>query len=75
MIFCWHTSGAQTDKRSHFPVQFGQPNPLEEGMNQFSDTKVASQRCYIELFDEKLTKFTSFKDHNLVHSIRIVVYN
>ena len=39
------------------------------------DTKVASQRCHMELFDEKLMESTTFGDHNLVHSIRIVACN
>ena len=41
-------------------------------MSQCSDTKVASQRCYMHLFNEKLTESTAFGDHNLVHSIRTV---
>ena len=37
------------DKGSHCLTQLGPPNPLEECMSQFSDTKVASQGCHIEL--------------------------
>ena len=56
-------------------MQFSLPNPLEECMSQFLDTKVASQRCHMELFYEKLTESTILGDYNLVHSIRIAVYN
>ena len=56
-------------------MQFGLPNPLEEYMSQFLDTKLGSQRCYMELFNENLTKFTTFGDHNLVHYIIIAVGN
>ena len=56
-------------------MQLGLTNPLEECMSQFSDTKVASQRCHMELFNEKLMESTTFGDYSLVHSIRIAVYN
>ena len=56
-------------------MQLGPPNPLEKYMSQFYDTKVANQRCHMELIDEKLMESTTFGDHNLVHSIRIVVCN
>ena len=35
-------------------MKLGPPNPLEECMSQFSDTKLGSQRCHMELCDEKL---------------------
>ena len=54
-------------------MQLGPPNPLEKCMSQFSDTKVASQRCYMELFNKKLIESTTPGDHNFVHSIRIAV--
>ena len=44
-------------------------------MSQFSDTKVASQRCHMELFGEKLMESTTFGDYSLVHSIIIAVCN
>ena len=56
-------------------MQLELPNPLEKYMSQFSDTKVASQRCQMELFNENLTVFNAFGAHNLVHSIKIVAYN
>ena len=31
--------------------------------------------CYMELFDEKLTEYTTFGNHSLVHYIRIVACN
>ena len=34
-------------------MQLGPPNPLEECISQFLDTKVASQRCHMELFNEE----------------------
>ena len=63
------------DKKSYCLIQLGPPNPLDEYMSQFSDTVVASQTCKMELFDKKLIESTIFGDHNLVHSIRIVVCN
>ena len=63
------------DKGSHCLTQLGPLNPLEECISQFSDIKVASQRCHMELFNEKLTKSTTFGDHNLVHSIKIMLCN
>ena len=51
------------------------PNSLKEYMSQFSDTNMASQRCYIKLFDENLVNSTAFGDHSLVHYIRIAVCN
>ena len=62
-------------KGSHCLMQLGPPNPLKECISQFLDTKVAIQRCHMELFDEKLTESTTFGDYNLVYFIRIVVYN
>ena len=44
-------------------------------MSQFPDTKVASQRCHMELFDDMLMKCTTFGNHNLAHFIRIVACN
>ena len=44
-------------------------------MSQFSDTKVANQKCHMEHFDEKLMESSAFADHNLAHSIRILVCN
>ena len=63
------------DKVSHYCTQLGPPNPLEECMSQFLDTKVASQMCYMKHFDDKFTKSTTFRNHNLVHSIRIAAIN
>ena len=56
-------------------MQLGAPNPLEECMSQFSDTNVARKRCHIELFNEKLPKFTTIVYHNLVYFIRIAASN
>ena len=56
-------------------MHLGPPNPLEECMSQFLDTKLASQRWHMELFDEKLTKSTTFGDRSLVNSIGIEVCN
>ena len=56
-------------------MKLGLTNPLEECISQFSDTKVASQRCHMELFKEKLMESTTFGDYSLVHSIKIAVNN
>ena len=56
-------------------MQLGPLNPLEECISQFSDTKVASQRCHIELFGEKLTKCTALGENNLVTSIITAVHS
>ena len=69
VLFFFNTSSAQMDKISHSLMQLGGPNPLEECMSQFKDTKVASQRCHKEIFDKKLTKSTSLEDYNLVHPL------
>ena len=61
------------EKESHYRMQLGPPNPLVECITQSLDTKVARKRCHMELFDDKLTRSTSFGNQNLVHSIRIVV--
>ena len=53
-------------------MQLGLPDPLEEYVNQFLDTKVARQYYHMELFDKELIKPTALGDHNLVHSIKIV---
>ena len=47
------------NKGSHCLTQIGPPNPFEECMSQFLDTKVESQRCYMELFDKKLMESTA----------------
>ena len=74
-FFCLHTNYAKTSKRSHCITQLGPLNLLQECISLFPDAKEASQRYHIGLLYEKLTKSTSFRDHNLVHSIRIAVYN
>ena len=51
-------------------MQLGLPDPLEECMSQFKYTKVASQWCHIELFDEKLVKSITLGDYNLFHFIK-----
>ena len=63
------------DKGSHCFTQLGPSNLLEEYMSQFLDTKVASQRYHMELFDKKLLETTAFEDHNLVYTIKIVSCN
>ena len=75
IVFFLGTSSIQIDKGSYCLIQLGLTNPLEKCKTYFPDTKVASQRCHMELLKQKLTKLTTLGDHNLVQSIRIMVYN
>ena len=63
------------DEWSYYIMQLGPPNPLEECTSQLLDTKVASQRCHMELIDLKFMKSTGLGEYNLVHSIKTVVYS
>ena len=74
-FFFLHISGVQTDKESHYIMQFGPPNPLEKCMIQVLKTKIAIKRCHIELFDKKLMKYTTFGNYNLIYYIKIVSCN
>ena len=72
-VFCLCISSARIYQIGHCLTQLEAPNPLEECTSQLPNTKVASQRCHMELFNKNLTRSTTFGDHSLIHSISISV--